>query len=126
MLFFTELNKRLILSEHVSKDRNENDLEKFVKLIEPKNWTSFIPPFVCITAKNTVISWCGNFVERDSFRKVSDDSPETMRKLCLFTKFPHHEIRWNYGILRSINLLHYVGFALTWIIWTSELHAFVA
>ena len=28
-------------------------------------------------------------------------SPETMRKLCLFTKFPHHEIRWNYGILRS-------------------------
>ena len=28
-------------------------------------------------------------------------SPETMRKLCLSTKFPHHEIRWNYGILRS-------------------------
>ena len=28
-------------------------------------------------------------------------SPETMRKLCLSTKFPHHDIRWNYCILRS-------------------------
>ena len=25
-----------------------------------------------------------------------------MRKLRLSTKFPHHEIRWNYGILRSV------------------------
>ena len=24
-----------------------------------------------------------------------------MRKLCLSTKFPHQEIRWNYDILRS-------------------------
>ena len=48
------------------------------------------------TAKNTVISpnfWCRNFVERNSFRIVSGDSPETMRKLCLSTKFPHQEIR---------------------------------
>ena len=33
------------------------------------------------------------FLERHSFRIVSDDLPETMRKLCLSTKFPHHEIR---------------------------------
>ena len=26
-----------------------------------------------------------------------------MRKLCLSTKFPHHEIRWNYDILRSVH-----------------------
>ena len=26
--------------------------------------------------------------------------PETMRKLCPSTKFPHQEIRWNYGIFR--------------------------
>ena len=26
---------------------------------------------------------------------------ETMRKLCLTTRFPPQEIRWNYGILRS-------------------------
>ena len=46
-----------------------------------------------------LISWCGNLAERHSFRIVSGDSPETMRKLCLFTKFPYHEIRWNCGIL---------------------------
>ena len=32
---------------------------------------------------------------------VSGDSPETMQKLCLSAKFPHQEIRWNYGIFRS-------------------------
>ena len=40
-----------------------------------------------------LISWCGNFVERHSFRKASGESPETLRKLCLSTKFPHQEIR---------------------------------
>ena len=35
----------------------------------------------------------GNFVERHSFRIVSGDSPETMRKLYLSKKFPHQEIR---------------------------------
>ena len=33
-----------------------------------------------------------------SFRIASGESPETMRKLCLSKKFPHQEIRWNYGI----------------------------
>ena len=40
-----------------------------------------------------LISWCGNFVERRSFRRVSVDLPETLRKRCLSTKFPHQEIR---------------------------------
>ena len=53
---------------------------------------------------NTVISlnfllW--TFCERHSFPRVSGDSPKTLRKLCLSAKFPHQEIRWNYGILRS-------------------------
>ena len=48
-----------------------------------------------------LISRCGNFVQRHSFRIVSGESPETLRKLWLSTKFPHHKIRWNYGILRS-------------------------
>ena len=26
------------------------------------------------------------------------ESPETLRKVCLSAKFPHQEIRWNYGI----------------------------
>ena len=46
-------------------------------------------------------TWCGNFVERHSFRIVSGKSPKAMRKLCLSTEFQHQEIRWNYGILRS-------------------------
>ena len=39
-----------------------------------------------------LISWCGNFVERHSFRIVLGDLPNTMRKLCLSTKFPHQKI----------------------------------
>ena len=27
---------------------------------------------------------------------------QAMRKLCLFAKFPHQEISWNYGIFRSV------------------------
>ena len=55
---------------------------------------------------NTVISpnfllW--TFCERHSFPRVSGDSPKTLRKLCLSAKFPHQEIRWNYGILRSVS-----------------------
>ena len=40
-----------------------------------------------------LISWCANFVERHSFRRVSGDSPKTLGKLCLFAKCPHQEIR---------------------------------
>ena len=29
------------------------------------------------------------------------ESPETLRKLCVSTKFSHYEIRWNLGILCS-------------------------
>ena len=34
-----------------------------------------------------LIYWCENFVGRHSFRIVSGDSPETMRKLCLPQNF---------------------------------------
>ena len=37
-------------------------------------------------------------MEKHSFRRVSDSS----RKLCLSTKFPHQEIKWNFGILRNL------------------------
>ena len=48
-----------------------------------------------------LISWCANFVKRHSFPIVSGESREIMRKLCLSTKFSHHEIRCNYDILHS-------------------------
>ena len=34
-------------------------------------------------------------MERRSFRIVFGDSAETLRKLCLSTKFPHREVRWS-------------------------------
>ena len=42
-------------------------------------------------------------MKKHSFHIVSSDSPEpeTMQKLCLSTKFPHQEIKWNFGILSS-------------------------
>ena len=48
------------------------------------------------TAKNIVISpsflvW--KFCGRHSFRIVLGESCETMRKLCLFTKFTHQQIK---------------------------------
>ena len=41
--------------------------------------------------KYHLISWCGN-LDRHSFRRVSGDSPETVQKLYLSTKFPHQEL----------------------------------
>ena len=40
-----------------------------------------------------LISWCENFVERHSFRIVSGEMPETMRKLCLSAKLTHQQVR---------------------------------
>ena len=48
-----------------------------------------------------LISWSVNFVEKHSFRIVSEKSSDTMRKLCLSAEFTHQEIRWNNSFLRS-------------------------
>ena len=40
------------------------------------------------------------------------DLLETMRKLCLSTKFPLQEIRWNYSILRSDGEIQLLKLAL--------------
>ena len=55
-----------------------------------------------------LISWWGNIVERHSFRRVSGESHETLRKLCLSAKFPHQEIRWNFSILCSGSYKRYI------------------
>ena len=49
-----------------------------------------------------LISWYGKFVETRNFRRVSKESPETVRKLSISTKFPHQKIRWNFGLLRNV------------------------
>ena len=48
-----------------------------------------------------LISWCINFLERHSFRRVSGYLPEILRKLCLSIIFSNQEIRWNFGISLS-------------------------
>ena len=48
-----------------------------------------------------LILWYRNFVE--SFCRALGNSPKPMRKLCLSTKFPHQDIRWNFGILRILH-----------------------
>ena len=40
-----------------------------------------------------LVYWSGNFVVQHSFRCVSAETAEILRKLCISTKFPHHEIR---------------------------------
>ena len=63
------------------------------------------PPVFRVTLRKVpkfcLISWCGNLMESHNFRKVSGESPETLRKLCASTKFSHQEIRQIFGILRS-------------------------
>ena len=53
-----------------------------------------------VTAWNTVIS-ISSLVWRFCRNIVSGESPKTLQKLCVSTKFPHQEIRWSFGILRS-------------------------
>ena len=61
----------------------------------------FIPALQKIPSFH-LISSCGNFVERESFRIISGESPKTMQKLYLSTKFPHQEIRSKYHIFLFI------------------------
>ena len=51
-----------------------------------------------------LISWRGNFVEAHNFRRILVESPDTLRKLSISTKFPHQEITWNFGILHSARI----------------------
>ena len=65
---------------------------------------SIIPEFY-------LISWCGNFVERHSFHRISENSRKTLWKLCLSTIFPYQEISWNLSILRSAGLSEFSQYA---------------
>ena len=52
-------------------------------------------------SKFLLISLRGNFVERQSFRRILCESPETLQKLYLSIEFAHQGIRWDSDILRS-------------------------
>ena len=60
---------------------------------------------LCWCKINSVVFWIlhsVNFEERNSFRSVSGQSSETVRKLCFSAKFQHLKIRWNFSILRIL------------------------
>ena len=87
----------LFLTGIVRHRLSTNQIVRCFKLKKLENYMT-----LCKIQKFHVIFWCGNFEERHSFRRVLGASPETLRKLCLSSKFWHLEIRWNFGILRSV------------------------
>ena len=88
----TTLNLRLITTE---KTKKKPEVILACKQFEKQVHT------LCKIPSFHLISWCRNFVERHSFRIVLGNLPETLRKLCIYAKFPHQKIRWNYGILNK-------------------------
>ena len=50
-----------------------------------------------------LISWCGNFVGKHSFCRVSGQSLQTLWKLSLSTKFSYQEFKWKCSIFSSVN-----------------------
>ena len=85
-----------VLKKFVTWEMRSSETDIF--FLEKLVLKNFLPTL----QKNTVISWCGNIVERCSFRIVSGESDKTMGKMCLSTKFPHQEIRWNCSIFDSV------------------------
>ena len=64
---------------------------------------------LCIIPKFHLIVWREDFVETQSFgRTVSAEfwitRPKLCKKLCIYTKFTHQEIRWNHDILCTDSL----------------------
>ena len=68
--------------------RFDKKAEVHSKIYDVPDWT-----INNYNAKNTAIL--------PDFRAIRQ---KTMRKLCLSAKCPHQEIRWNYGIFRSVTI----------------------
>ena len=84
--------------------QNNNCELSYISIYADKKTFFYCPIFFMHRVKYWIFTWfpgVENFVESQSFRRVSGDSPETLRTLCVSTKFFHHETRWNFGILRN-------------------------
>ena len=51
---------------------------------------------------HSILSQCHNFSYIINFKLTVTAKLSLSQKLCLSKKFPHQEIKWNYGILRSV------------------------
>ena len=84
------------LQQIFSKNVNVNPI-----LIVSQKYTSTKSMNHYIIYRNSTISWCGDFLKTNVFQTDFRNSRETMRKLCVSTKFSHQEIKWSFGILGS-------------------------
>ena len=60
--------------------------------------------FIIVSLNKSPTFLLCKFCRKAQFPHVSGDSHETIRKLCLSTKFPHQKTTWNYGMLCSVSL----------------------
>ena len=88
-----------VLKKFVTWEMRSSETDIF--FLEKQVLKKFLPTLRKIPQFH-LIFWCGNFVERRSFRIVLGELYKTMRKLCLSTKFPHQEIRWHCSIFGSV------------------------
>ena len=79
--------------------RSKLSTDLFLRKLQKLQVNRKMPSLYCIKYRNLILSW--NIVETYSSRRVSGESLETLQKLCVCTKFPHQQIRLNFGILRS-------------------------
>ena len=86
-----------LLSDSTNTLMLNSIVDYVIHCVKYRNFPQF--PGVEILRKGTVSAQFRAI--RYSFHIVSGDSSETMRKLCLSSKFPHQEVRGNFGILRS-------------------------
>ena len=72
-------------------------------MLHPSSFVSFQANLSLRNIRNFhLIFWCGSFVERHSFRRVSGKLSGSLQKLYLSAKFPHQKISWKFSILRSV------------------------
>ena len=57
----------------------------------------------CIKYRNFTKSLGVEIMRKRTVSAVSGESHETLHKFCVSTKFPHQQIRWNFGFLQWQN-----------------------
>ena len=72
------------------------NIQNFIK-VNPVNLSQIFLLNIWLLVYILVWKFCG----KSQFSRCSGRMPETMRKLCLFIKLLHEEIRWNYDIFRG-------------------------
>ena len=112
LIFLSKLRPGALATRLLSKPQSFGKCS-YVKSLKEKNLrtsntskqkTKWRQPSLQKIPQFHLIFYCGNFVGKHSFCIDSGDSPETMRKLCLSTKFTQQKVTRNYVIFCSASL----------------------